>query len=215
MTAVPGPAGPVPHRRRRWRDHLRRAVRRDGNPLVRPVDRSRSRALLLTALGIGLALVLGAGAAAERFTSVRHRESTTAARLHAVQAVTLTPAQRRIEPGSGRTRYEAEAAWTSPDGRGTTGTVAVPGGTATGSAVGIRVDDSGRPVPPPQGTIQAGADAACLGFLAFGGLAALLIAGLSIRLMVLDRRADEAWQCSWASFEPRWNGRTPRDNRAG
>ncbi|MFD4660649.1 hypothetical protein ACFWP2_34125 [Kitasatospora sp. NPDC058444] len=213
MTAVPGPAGPVPHRRRR--DHLRRAFGRDGNPLVRPIDRSRSRVLLLTALGIGLALLFGAGAAADRFASVRHRESTTAARLHDVQAVTLAPAQRRIDPGTGRTRYEAEAAWTSPDGRGTTGTVSVPGSTATGSAVGIRVDDTGRPVPPPPGTIRAAADAACLGFLAFGGLTTLLIAGLSIRLMLLDRRADEAWQRSWSSFEPRWSGRTRRDNRAG
>src|SRR5689334_102754 len=131
MTAVSGPAGPIP----RLRNHLRPAFRRNGNPLVRPIDRSRSRALLLTALGIGLALLCSADAAAADFVSVRHRDSATATRLHDVQAVVLTPAQRRIEAYTGRTRYEADAAWISPDGHNTTGTVTVPGNTVTGSAV--------------------------------------------------------------------------------
>ncbi|MFH9352838.1 hypothetical protein [Kitasatospora sp. NPDC017646] len=211
MTTVPGPAGPVPS----FRNHLRQSFRRDGNPLVRPIDRSRSRALLLTALGIGLALLCSAGAATADFASVRHRDSVTATRLHGVQAVALTPAQRRIEAGTGRTRYEADAAWTSPDGHNTTGTVAVPGNTVAGSAVGVQVDDTGRPVPSPPGTIHTAAEAAGLGLLIFGGLAALLIAGLNIRLMVLDHRADQVWQHSWVLFEPLWSGRTPRDNRAG
>ncbi|MFJ9442341.1 hypothetical protein ACIRRH_10770 [Kitasatospora sp. NPDC101235] len=211
MTAVYGPPGPVP----RLRNHLRQAFRRGGNPLVRPIDRSRSRALLLAALGIGLALPCCAGAATADFVSARHRDSVTAGRLHGVQAVALTPAHRRIEPGTGRARYEADAVWTSPDGRSNTGTVAVPRSTVPGSAVGIRVDDTGRPVPAPPGTIHAAAEAACLGLLAFGGLTALVIAGLSIRLMVLDRRADQAWQHSWGLLEPLWSGRTPRDNRAG
>ncbi|MFH9350841.1 universal stress protein [Kitasatospora sp. NPDC017646] len=46
-------------------------------------------------------------------------------------------------------------------------------------------------------------------------LPAWAIAGLSIRLMTLDRRADQAWQHSWVLLEPLWSGRTPRDNRAG
>ncbi|MFJ7910689.1 hypothetical protein [Kitasatospora sp. NPDC096204] len=211
MTAVPDPAGRVP----RLRTHLRQAFRRDGNPLVRPIDRARSRALLSAALGIVLALPCCAAAATAGFVSLRHRDSVTATGPHDVQAVALTPAHRLVGAGTGRARYEADAAWTSPDGRGATGTVAVPGGTVPGSTVGIRVDDAGLPVSAPPGAVRTAAEAACLGLLAFGGLAALVIAALGVRLTALDHRADRAWQHSWGLLEPLWSGRTPRDDRTG
>ncbi|MQS17121.1 hypothetical protein F7Q99_34295 [Streptomyces kaniharaensis] len=211
MTAVSGPAGRV----QSFRRHLRQALGKDHNPLIRPVDRSRSRAALLTVLGIGLAVLGSAGAAAADFSTVRHRVSVRAAHLHRVQAVVLTPAQRRTDSDTGKKRYEAGAVWAGPGGPNNTGTVTVPRGTTPGTTVGILVDDTSRFAPPPPKTAEIVADAACLGLFTLGSLVAVLGAGLGIRLNALDRRADQAWQHSWTLLEPFWSGRAHRDNRTG
>ncbi|MCG6498429.1 hypothetical protein [Kitasatospora sp. A2-31] len=211
MTTAPEQADPLPPFRR----HLRQALGKDLNPMVRPIDRSRSRALALAVLGIGLAVLGGAGAAAADFTVVRHQASVTAARLHQVEAVVLTPARRQSGAHNGGWRYEADAAWADPTGQRTTGDVPVPGGTAPGSTVGIWVDDAGHSVAPPLGSAAVAAKAACLGLFLLGSLGVLVLAGLGIRLDALDRRADLAWQHSWALLEPVWSGRASRDNRTG
>ncbi|MGW2254689.1 Rv1733c family protein [Kitasatospora sp. NPDC001660] len=211
MTTPPEQTDLVPPFRR----HLRQALGKDRNPLGRPIDRSHSRALVLAVLGIGLAVLGSAGAAAADFAVVRHQASVTAARLHQVQAVVLAPAQRRSGADTGGRRYEADAVWVYPAGKRTTGNVPVPGGTAPGSTVGLWVDDTGRSVAPPLGSAAAAAKAACLGLFVLGGLGALIVTGLGIRLDLLDRRADLAWQHSWALLEPVWSGRASRDNRTG
>ncbi|MGA5821092.1 hypothetical protein ACPC54_24880 [Kitasatospora sp. NPDC094028] len=211
MNTAPEQAGPVPL----LRHHLRQALGKGRNPLGRAIDRSRSRALVLAVLGIGLAVLGSAGAAAADFAVVRHQASVTAARLHQVQAVVLTPVQREADTGAGRRRYEADAVWVYPTGQRTTGSVPVPGGTAPGSTIGIWVDDAGRSVASPLGSAAIAAKAACLGLFLLGGLGVLVVTGLGIRLDVLDRRADRAWQHSWALLEPVWSGRASRDNRAG
>ncbi|MGA5823779.1 hypothetical protein ACPC54_38710 [Kitasatospora sp. NPDC094028] len=211
MTTTPEQAGPVPPVRR----HLRQALGKDRNPLGRSIDRSRSRALVLAVLGIGLAVFGGAGAAAADFAVPGHQASVTAARLHQVQAVVLTPARRRSGADTRGRRYEAGAAWVSPTGQRTTGDVRVPGGTAPGSTVGIWIDDAGRAAAPPLGTAAVAADAVCLGLFVLTGLGVLAVAVLNIRLDVLDRRADLAWQRSWARTEPVWSGRASRDHRTG
>ncbi|MEU8517292.1 hypothetical protein AB0C76_37795 [Kitasatospora sp. NPDC048722] len=211
MTTAPEQADPVPP----FRHHLRQALGKDRNPMARPLDSSRSRALVLAVLGIGLAVLGGAGAAAADFAVVRHQASVTAARLHQVQAAVLTPARRQSGAGSGGWRYAADAAWSYPAGQRTTGDVPVPGGTAAGTTVGIWVDDTGHSVAPPPGPAAVAAKAACLGLFLLGGLGVLVVASLGIRLDILDRRADLAWQHSWALLEPVWSGRASRDNRTG
>ncbi|MFG2825772.1 hypothetical protein ACGFX4_40875 [Kitasatospora sp. NPDC048365] len=49
--------------------------------------------------------------------------------------------------------------------------------------------------------------ATVLGLLVAVALAALVVAGLSVRLRTLDHRADRAWQLSWARLEADWSGR--------
>ncbi|MFI6151327.1 hypothetical protein ACIBCA_01325 [Kitasatospora sp. NPDC051170] len=206
-------AGPHPRLRR----HLRQAFGQNANPLVRLLDRSRSRALLLALLGAALAVLAGAGATVAGYSEARHDASVTAARLHPVRAVTLTPARRPTEGERGRDlrRYRADATWAAPDGRTVTGTVTVPPGTASGTSVGILADGSGRFAEAPPGTTESAVDAAFLGAFTLGGLLALVGAGLGFRLNTLNRWAARAWEHSWTLLEPVWSGRAPRDHRAG
>ncbi|WP_031076100.1 hypothetical protein [Streptomyces sp. NRRL WC-3742] len=205
-------AGPRPRLRR----HLRQAFGQDANPLVRLLDRSRSRSLLLALLGAALAVLASAGATGASYTEARHDASVTAARLHPVRAVTLTPARHPTAGERGRDlmHSRADATWAAPDGRTVTGTVTVPPGTAAGTAVGILADDSGRFAEAPPGATASAVDAAFLGVSTLIGLLALVAAGLHLRLNTLNRWATRAWEHSWTLLEPVWSGRAPRDHRA-
>ncbi|WP_406209247.1 hypothetical protein OH807_38395 [Kitasatospora sp. NBC_01560] len=189
--------------------HLRRAAGRERNPLSRALDRARSRAVVLTALGIVLAALLGAGAAVARLTTDQRQAAVTTARLHRVEAVVQGEAKRTdTAVVGGRAVYRADAVWTYPGDRRSTGSVDVPRTAGPGVAVGIWVDRSGRPAAAPPSSADLVADAVCLGLFLFGLLGLPACAGLCTRLGVLDRRADRAWTRSWARLEPVWSGRS-------
>jgi hypothetical protein len=206
---------------RAWRRHLLRAIGEEINDLGRPVDLARSRALLLAALGLALAALLGAGVSVAEYTSAQRQARATAAHLHQVDAVLLAQARRTASAtGPGRTDYRAEAAWTYPPGHDSTGTVEVTGKGDPGSSTRIWVSDQGRLAAGPPSTADITGDAVCLGLFTLGGLSVVLGAGLGRRLRTLDRRADRAWQRSWAQLEPVWSGRDARrpgvdDSRPG
>ncbi|MFG3053141.1 hypothetical protein ACGFZP_19610 [Kitasatospora sp. NPDC048239] len=178
------------------------------------MDRARGRALLAAALGLLLALLLAAGAAllAHRLTA-RHATADRA-RLHQVEAVLLTeprhPAAGGRRAGGYGNQGDAEAAWASPDGQARTGTLTVPRSARTGSTVTAWVDGAGAPADAPATVTGLVVDAVCTGLFAFGGLTGLVVGGLALRLRVLNRRADQEWQRSWARLEPGWSGRTSR-----
>lgn len=196
---------------RSWCRHLLRALGEETNALSRPLDRARSRALLLAALGIALAALLGTGTALADLSSVHHRAAVTAAHLHRLQAVVLTPARQTAPAiGGGMPDYQAEAAWTYPPGQRRTGTVDLSWKAAPGSTTGIWVSDTGHLTDPPPSPTDVLADAIFLGLFTLGGLSVLIAAGLGARLRSLDRRAERAWQHSWAQLEPVWTGRAPR-----
>ncbi|MFD0526548.1 hypothetical protein ACFQ1I_03595 [Kitasatospora arboriphila] len=50
-----------------------------------------------------------------------------------------------------------------------------------------------------------------LGLFVFGCLSLLTACVLGLRLTGLNRRADAAWQRSWAELEPVWSGRAARE----
>jgi len=215
MPSAPRPArsaGPI----RPPRGHLHRALGREVNPLIRPLDRARSRALLLAVLGIALAALCGAGAAFADFAAGRRQATVTAAHLHRVEAVVLTAARKSANAAiAGRTSYQADAAWTYPGDQRDTGTVGVSWNAAPGSTTGIWVGDGGRLAAAPPSTADLAGDAACLGVFTLGGLCVLIASGLGVRLNSLDRNADRQWQDSWARLEPVWSGRTRRGNHHG
>ncbi|WP_031074335.1 hypothetical protein [Streptomyces sp. NRRL WC-3742] len=65
----------------------------------------------------------------------------------------------------------------------------------------------------PTSAAHVTGDAVCVGLLTLVGLSVLVAAGLGRRLDTLDRRADQAWQHSWARLEPDWSGRASRKPR--
>ncbi|MFF2040366.1 hypothetical protein ACFVVX_08070 [Kitasatospora sp. NPDC058170] len=212
MPSTPHPPRPASRPRRAARQ-LRRTVGSRSDPLVRPVDRARGRALLAAALGLLLALLTATGAAllAHRLTD-RHAAADRA-RLHRVEAVLLTD-PRHAAAAAGRraggygNRADVEAAWTSPDGQPRTGTLTVPRTARTGDTVTAWVDGAGAPADAPATPTGLVVDAVCTGLFALVGLTGLVGGGLALRLRVLDRRAELAWQRSWARLEPGWSGRT-------
>ncbi|GAA1222223.1 hypothetical protein GCM10009665_10560 [Kitasatospora nipponensis] len=135
----------------------------------------------------------------------------TAARLHRVDAIVLTPARRATATAAvGRTGYQAKAAWTDPAGQQDTGTVDVTRHALPGSTVSIRVTDAGRLAAPPASAADLVGDAACFGLLTLGCLSVLVASGLGLRLHFLARTAARGWQDSWARTEPVWTGRSLR-----
>ncbi|MFD0275628.1 hypothetical protein ACFVHB_17230 [Kitasatospora sp. NPDC127111] len=194
--------------------HLRRALGRERNPLCRTLDRARSRAVVFTVLGIALAALLGAAAAVTQLAAGQRQAAATAARLHRVEAV-VQGSVRKAEASvaGGRAVHRADAAWTFPGDQRNTGSVDVPRNTGPGAAVGIWVDQDGRPAAAPRSTADLIGDSVCPNVFLFGVLAVLASAGLGARLSVLDRRADHAWTRSWARLEPVWSGRASRDDQ--
>ncbi|MET8630620.1 hypothetical protein ABZW30_44185 [Kitasatospora sp. NPDC004669] len=214
MTDARRPARSVPARGM-LRGHLRRAFGRDGNPLGRPVDRHRSQAVLMAFLGIALAALVCAGATAADYAMSRPQALAAASRLHRVDAVTLSPPRGADPTVAGRTMYAADAYWSWPGDRNHTGSIAVPRRTSPGSTVSTWVDDRGRPVAAPPSATDTAVNALLIGLFAFCGLTVLVASGLTARLAVLDRRACDSWQSSWALYEPVWSGRTAPGKQAG
>ncbi|WP_395293073.1 hypothetical protein ACF9IK_05315 [Kitasatospora hibisci] len=214
MTDARRPARSVPARGT-LRGHLRRALGRDGNPLGRPADRHRSQAVLTALLGMVLAALVGAGATAAEYAASRPQALAAASRLHRVDAVTLAPPRGVDLTVAGRTMYAADAYWSWPADQRQTGSIAVPRRTAPGSTVSTWIDDRGRPVAAPPSATDTAVDALLIGLFTFCGLTVLVAGGLTTRLAVLDRRACDSWQSSWARYEPVWSGRATPGRRAG
>jgi hypothetical protein len=194
--------------------HLRRAVGEEINPLTRPLDLARSRAMVLAALGVALAALLAVGlACADARVAWRHAVMT-AAHLHRLEAVVLGPARPAADGyGFGRSRYQAEAAWSYPPGRHITGTVGVSRQAVPGSTTTVWAGDAGGLATAPSSPVDTAADAAFVGVFTLGALSVLVASGLGLRLRTLDRRAADVWERSWARVEPGWSGRTARRPR--
>ncbi|WP_405359077.1 hypothetical protein OG535_07605 [Kitasatospora sp. NBC_00085] len=182
-------------------------------PLDRPLDRSRSRARLAAALGVLLALVAAVAGALLGYQATTRAAAAARARLHPVDAVVqsvdrpgATTSARRT--GGYQNLLTAEATWTAPDGQPRTGAIEVRRTTTAGSTVALWLDGAGTPTAPPMTRNGLIADAVCAGLAGFLAVATALGGALALRLRVLDRQADRAWEESWARHEPRWSGRT-------
>ncbi|AUY52943.1 hypothetical protein [Streptomyces sp. CB01881] len=181
--------------------------------LVRPLDRSRSRARTATLLGVLLTLAAAVTAALLGYRATARDAAADRARLHPVVAVirsvdhpSATTSGRRT--GGYRNQLPAEAAWTAPDGQPRTGTIEVRHTAVAGSAITLWVDRAGTPATPPTTRSSLVIDAVCAGLAGFLTVTTVLVGALALRLRVLNRRADLAWEESWARHEPRWSGRT-------
>ncbi|MGA5702788.1 hypothetical protein [Peterkaempfera bronchialis] len=191
-----------------WRTRLRRATGRDGNPLRRPLDRSRARlgwVLLLLAV---LAVALPTAVAAALYRSDRHAADEQAAHRHRITATTLTaaPAGGAWVPSTGE--WPVLARWQYPAGQVRTAAVPVEAGTARGAPVTVWVDDSGDPAAPPRSTadITTGAVLAGLAVLTCTGLVCGTVRTVGRRR--IEIRTAAAWEREWEQVEPRWSGRS-------
>ncbi|MEV6205764.1 hypothetical protein [Kitasatospora sp. NPDC051914] len=201
---------------RPWRRHLCRAFGAEHNDLARAVDRARSRSLVLAALAVGLAAVLGAAFARADLGAAERRAEAAASHLHRVDAVLLTAARSTAgTPDAQTDRYRATAAWTYPSGQPNSGAVGLTRWARAGSTTAVWVDDTGRLATAPPSTAELLPGAVSSGLLVLGGLLTPVACGLGLRLAGLNRRADAAWQRSWAEFEPVWTGRAARKPRNG
>ncbi|MFJ8625080.1 hypothetical protein ACIRD3_19845 [Kitasatospora sp. NPDC093550] len=136
-----------PTSRTSLRGHLRRAVGRDRNPLCRPLDRAYSRLVAGAALMVLVTLVLAAVTALVVYRAEADDAAQAARHRHVVTAVTTGPALSD-DPRAGSAREHAPARWTYPVGPGT-GSIPVPDGTATGTALPVGLNDAGHPVGAP------------------------------------------------------------------
>ncbi|MEU6236548.1 hypothetical protein [Kitasatospora sp. NPDC047058] len=219
MPSIPRPSRSA-SRPRRIGLHLRQALaprsprgaRAAGEPLVRPLDRSRSRAWVAAGLGVLLALAAAAGGALLVHRATARDAAAERARLQPVDAVvrsidrpTATPDGRQA--GEHQSIIPAEAAWTAPDGSPRTGTIDVRHTTAVGAVVTLWVDHAGTPADPPIDGVGLAADAVCAGLAGFAVLCTAVGGALALRLRTLDRRAGLAWAADWARREPEWTGR--------
>lgn len=152
-------------------------------------------------VGMALAALVGAGATAAGYATSHPQALSATSRLHRVNAVTLAPPQGTDLTVAGRTMYEADAYWSWPGDQHHTGSIAVPRRTSPGSTVSTWVDDRGRPVAASPSATDTAVNALLIGRFAFCGLTVLVASGLTARLAVLDRRACDSWQSSWALYE--------------
>ncbi len=139
------------------------------------------------------------------FRAETHTAQQTARHRHTVTAVTTGPAVSD-DLRAGSPQAHAPAGWTYPAGPGA-GSIPVPDGTPTGTAVPIRLDDAGHPAVAPKGTEQILSETVLV------GLGTVSVFGLSaegafaLRRRALDRRAEAVWDSAWEQVEPRWSGR--------
>ncbi|MEV4616883.1 hypothetical protein AB0K43_30460 [Kitasatospora sp. NPDC049258] len=194
------------------REHLRRAVGRDGNPLCRCADRARSRLVAGLVLALAAALAAGALLAVLTWDSGRHEAAAEALHRHRTTATTLATAVPDGTAGSpvdGTESVLVEASWSYPQAGQVSGWVSVPSGTAAGSQVPVWVDDGGQAAPAPRSGTDIVLSAVVTGLLSSSGLAVAAGVACALRYRMVDRRARAAWEPAWERVEPLWSGRTP------
>jgi hypothetical protein len=187
-----------------WRIRLRRAARRDGNPLRRSTDRTRVR-LLAWAVLLTPALAVSATVATAAYHTDRRTAAVQAAHRHPVSATTLAAAPPAPSPSyAWPAERKVLAQWRYPADQVRTGTISVPEGAARGTAVRIWVDDTGRLAKPPRTTDDIAFASITRGVAALAGL---LPACWCAYAVYRRRRVAAAWERDWERVEPRWSGR--------
>jgi hypothetical protein len=188
-----------------WHTRLRRATRRDGNPLRRSTDRTRVRLLAWVVL-LAPALAVSAAVATAAYHTDWHTATVQAAHRHPVSATTLAAAPPAPTPSY---NWPAErkvlAQWRYQADQVHTGTISVPAGAAQGTVVRIWVDDTGRLARPPR-TADDIAFASIMSGVA--ALAGLMPACWCAYALYRRRRLAAAWGRDWERVEPLWSGRT-------
>ncbi|MFJ9610403.1 hypothetical protein ACIRS1_29075 [Kitasatospora sp. NPDC101176] len=193
-----------PASRTTLRGHLRRAAGRDNNPLCRPLDRAYSRLVTGTALMVLVAVVLAVVAALLLYRTEADDAARAARHWHVVTAVTTGPAQSDDPRGSAR--EHAPARWTYPVGPGA-GSVPVPDGTTTGTALRVGLNDAGQPLGAPRSNGLIVSDAVLVGLATVTTLGFGTEGWVALRRHRLDRRSEADWESEWEQVEPGWSGR--------
>ncbi|MBO1417718.1 hypothetical protein [Streptomyces sp. FH025] len=187
------------------RQHVRRALGRDRNPLCRSLDRAYSRLMTGLALAVLATFVVAVVAALLVYRAETHTASQVARHRHAVTAVTTGPAVSD-GPRTGGTTGHAPARWTYPAGPGS-GSIPVQPGTLAGTAVRVGLDDAGLPAIGPKGPEQILSDTTLAGLVTVSVLGFGTEGVFALRRQVLEQRAEAAWERAWEQVEPGWSGR--------
>ncbi|CRZ14361.1 Rv1733c family protein [Mycolicibacterium neworleansense] len=155
------------------------------NPIIRLTDRAEAVGAVVVIILILTATAITGAISTAAHDSRSHLYAQQAASRHTVQARVTAPSKEAI----GRTgrQFETPARWPTPFGE-RSGSVFLSHAAEAGSQVDILVDSTGRQVPPPPPSWQAGVDAASIGvavwLISIGviGLAASLTQQWLVRL---------------------------------
>jgi hypothetical protein len=191
---------------------LRRLLGLDGNSLRRASDRAEA----WIRIGVLAALLAGGPLAAISAGQWAHQAGMAevradAAHAHRVHAFLLQPTGPTSDLA---TAAEARQVWVRARwaGAGTsphTGMVLAPVGLATGSAVTVWVDASGRLAAPPPEPGQVAVIAVITAVITLILTALVLLAILRLIRWLLVSRRLAAWDAAWSRVEPRWTRRGP------
>lgn len=188
--------------------------RRRRSPLCRPTDLAEAWVALVAALLLVTAAP-AVGWLTGSLTEDALRQSLRAQRhqRHPVTAEVTGPggaaaAAFRDDPAAADGRHRVRAAWTAPDGRVRSGTVATAlRAPRAGDRFTVWTDASGRPVPRPMDEEAARVHAALAGVGAWAVSALLVESARRLVLWRLVRRRFARLDRAWAAAGPDW-GRT-------
>lgn len=189
-----------------WLVRVVRGRRLDRNPLRRASDRAETLMLLALVITFLAAAPLVALAVGAWVHGAAHRVQLGQERARfPVSALVL-----EVTPETGSYAYfyaPAQARWTAPSGRVTTGALIVPAGTAAGTTVPVWITRAGQLTPSPLQDSQVSelaqlAEAGGVGVTAL----AVAVAGTAGR-RALSKRRLAAWDAGWRATGPRWTTR--------
>lgn len=188
---------------------LRRRVYPGRNPLARGSDRLESLVLVLALTVPLLVMPFVAALGSETYVRESRVAQVQQSSRHETTAVLLAepPSVRATEHPAGAQRpVPVRAEWSVPDGGTRTGTIMADAAEERGSEVGIWVDDSGAPVPPPMTSTTAGWNAAAVAITVWLLVASGCALAFQLVRKLLDRSRYHRWQREWEQLERERHG---------
>jgi hypothetical protein len=122
-----------------------------------------------------------------------------------VQATTLEDAPKAtwVSTEGVATQLRTRVTWAASGDREALGEAPVSQSTKAGSAVQVWLDRSGKPGDGPPAHMEAIASGVITAISAEGLFIGLLLAGLQLVHLLLDRRRYAAWDTEWIMTDPR------------
>jgi hypothetical protein len=162
------------------------------------LDRAESAVLAVLVIAFIVAAPFAALACGAWVHAVAHRvQAAQQASRYQVPAVVVQVSHGSLASGYAALAPEAQARWTTPDGKMVSGVVPVPATTAVRAVARVWITRDGQLTDAPLEDVQVASQA---DFAATSGVVALAatltVAGVLTRL-VMDKRRMAAWDADW------------------